>query len=1007
MGDNFPRLLSRHFSGVVQSSISVDACQPELHAAPSIGRFRRQKSILGPSDDVYTLPDALASPGATLANLLDGYPRHAAVSITNGGPVCTREELKQLASIVSTQLIQAGCNHGDVILLVADNSLCFVVSLLAIIGIGAIAAPLSTELTVDEYMYSFDNLQPRLMVLSENSSQGEASIAAAKVGLDVAVAHEDEVGKITLHTSRKRGGVLSFVKNISKKAPRPTDYALALQHTDGTSASSPYAFALTHANIIAGIAAVVQSYQLTSEDKTLVSMPMYHVQGLFNCLFGALASGGEAVLPAAGKFSAGSFWSDVAERGVSYVSLVPTAVALVARHRNEWESSGRPALRFIAASCGSGLLSKQVREQTESAFGAPIIESLGIPDASNMVACNTFSSVKTQSGTVGLPCKSIEIEIRDAEGNVVEAGVMGSVYIRGSAVSTAHIRQGEIISPIPGMKDGWFDIHRKGSFDAKGNLVVSSDYTLINQGGNKLEPSEVEASLAGLPGAVRVAAFPVEHSLMGQVVGVAIEVDEPSIVISNGDVCAYATASEHHPLAARWLPACTVLVQSGSDWPEVPFSEFSQAFGLSVLSGRSNETFSYSVGGGLVKTNLGAEKSNVVNGMGSLERSVSYSAREKQALKFLEEAVEESFASVLDLDPTSLTPDTNFFETGGASLQIMALLRKIKELTGISLAQSDAFIRPTVKELALYLLMKKQSAAERNLSGNAKELEPPPVIHVPADSPLRTGWQPASYGQEQMCLANEQSGAGAAYNMPYCVKLSGHLDVPALRAAILSTVRAEDGLRSLGRLNYQTLKAEQFVVPEDQSEKCLEFLTDSASNEEEALRIVEREQAHLFDLEHGPVVRVNLVKINPKLHYLLVNFHHLNIDGWTQVLHRRLVLQAYVACALASAAKQPPPPPKTHSITYSDFAAWQRQWLEVQGGAEHQLAYWKKELHDAPMIDLPFDRQRTANVSDSGGKVDIHIPASVVNEWRKLLSGQGATLFMGALAVYHILLHRW
>jgi aryl carrier-like protein len=610
----------------------------------------------------------------------------------------------------------------------------------------------------------------------------------------------------------------------------------------------------------------------------------------------------------------------------------------------------------------------------------------------------------------------MQVSVRDAQGaEVVGSGTTtGTLYISGPAVSPAQIRGGKIITPYPGKAGIWLKLPRQGCIDRSGNITASADSTIINQGGNKLDPLEAVAALEDFPEVNQVAVFGVEHALMGQVVGVALQICAGE-VITNEDVCIYMSTSQQ-PLPARWLPSCTVLVQSKDDWPvDKDISQFAEAFGLPVFAGRSNETFFYSASAGLTRFDPAAAatatKGDLASGSMSgnarfLDRTVSLLARENQELCALEDAVTNSYATILGVDAKALNPESNFFDYG-ASLHVLALLAEIKRLTEISLSQTDVFIRPTIKQMAALLLKRKQEASGRLLGGKAVSVDPPPVVHLP-DLETSSEWHPASYGQEQMCLANEQSGAGAAYNMPYCVKLSGNLNVHALRAAILSTIRLEGGLRTLGSLNYETIQAEQRVIPVSEAESCLEFLQHSAHSDSEALEIVHREQAYIFDLEHGPVVRVNLIQVSAKQHYLLINFHHLNIDGWSQALHRHQVLEAYVAHATAASEKRPPPPDlPPHRITYLDFSVWQRKWLEGEGAAEKQLEYWKKELDGAPMLDMPFDRRRTAAVSQNGGKVHVHIPAKIVNEWRKLLASHGCTLFMGSLAIFHILLHRW
>jgi non-ribosomal peptide synthetase component F len=840
--------------------------------------------------------------------------------------------------------------------------------------------------------------------MPEGSAGSAAALAATSAGVEIAFISDnaaiDEHIKVVCKAPKH--APFARIKGRFRKKVTSEDFALILQHTEGTAASKPTAFMWTHANILAGALATVKACQIISEDRNYVCMPMCHTQGLLYSLIPSLATGGTAVLPKTGKFSSESFWSVVADQGVAYTIMVPATASLLLRHGKDWELAGRPVLRFLAASCGAGLLPPSVRTDLEKTFDTNVVEAFGLTETATFVACNSLYNNDDDStgktGSFGRPSLAVQVSVRNPLGAELAVGETGTLFISGAAVCPAQIRGGEI-SSIP----NWLELPRQGCIDSSGNIVASVDSEIINQGGNKLYPAEALAALEGLPAVDRVAVFGVEHVLMGQVVGVAL-LSATSEVITNGDVCTFMSTSQH-PLPARWMPSCTVLVQSEDDWPlNKSISELAEAFGLPVLSGRSNETFFFSASAGLARFDSAAAAaveaaSGGASNSSLLNRSVSLLARENQELFELEDAVTKSYVAILGVDAKELGPDSNFFDYG-ASLHVLALLAELKRLTQISLSQTDIFICPTIKQQAACLLLKKKAAAGISLG-------PPPVVHL-QELEKSSEWKPASYGQEQMCLANEQSGAGAAYNMPYCVKMSGSLNVSALRAAILSTVRAEGGLRTLGRLNYETLQAEQRVISPSEAESCLEFLEHTAQSDVQALEIVQREQAYIFNLEQGPVVRVNLIQVSAKLHYVLINFHHLNIDGWSQALHRHQVLVAYVAHATAAAEMKPPPPdPPAHRVTYLDFSVWQRKWLEGGGAAEKQLEYWKEELAGAGLLGMPFDRRRTAAVSQNGGLVHVHIPSETVNAWRKLLASHGCTLFMGSLAVFHVLLHRW
>lgn len=289
----------------------------------------------------------------------------------------------------------------------------------------------------------------------------------------------------------------------------------------------------------------------------------------------------------------------------------------------------------------------------------------------------------------------------------------------------------------------------------------------------------------------------------------------------------------------------------------------------------------------------------------------------------------------------------------------------------------------------------------------------PLLGHVPDDSPLRATWQPASRGQAAMM-------AGSGDGMPWCVRLQGPLIVASLRAALLETVRNEEALRTLLRPGPTTQHAEQLVLGPDQAERCLQFLQHAAGSLEEALQVVAKARGHRFDLQHGPVVRADLVAVGAGAaagwrkrgagsgtdhHVLLVATAAPHADHWSAAEHRRQVLAAYAAAV----AGEPSPLPR-HSLTYLDYSLWQRRCMAQQARAagEAQSAQQRAaEAADAPSLELPCDRPRPREPTHSSGAVDIRLPPNVLADWKALLAARGHPLSTGALALFHVLLSRW
>lgn len=644
----------------------------KLEKLASVGRFRSQATLLRPRDGGIVKP--LCPPGSTLGQLLSGCPDAPALSIAGGGATFTRSQLAKEVAAVAATLQKHGCVRGSLVAWMLEKTdLSAVVLFLATVSFGGIAAPLSAEWSPAEAEYALQELCPALLILTQDN-ETPGVLAAKEIAEKVAFVTVHGEGSVQLTSTNKLSQATSFVKRVfpaRASFSEAADPALALLVADGTKMSSPSVVLLTHANLLAGAAAAAAAYDLSAGDKTLLAMPLFHANGLCNGLIATLATGGEAVIPSAGRFSAATFWEDVAENGVSWVSAVPAALTLLLRHTHAWEEARRPQLRLFASSCGADLLPTETRNRIERAFNAPVVEAFALPEASMLITCNPTSGERPP-GSFGTPCRGMEVAVVSPEGTELPPGEEGAVVMRGPAVCALHMRKGKAVpSPSAASPAGWVPTGRRGWMNAAdGSYVIHPDPAFINQGGDRLALSEVDLSFEGFPGVAKVAAFAAVHEVMGQVVAVALEGPAlASTKVTNKDLCMWAASASEHPLRARWLPQVTVLLPSERDWPAVEHpSQLAAAFKLPTLSGRASDTFIYTANSGLQRAEGDGKAGKQAKSLG---RSVSLLARENKEMAILEAAVLESYAAVLPaMDDSGLGAETNFFDAGGTSLQV-------------------------------------------------------------------------------------------------------------------------------------------------------------------------------------------------------------------------------------------------------------------------------------------------------------------------------------------------
>ncbi|MFF3438316.1 amino acid adenylation domain-containing protein [Streptosporangium sp. NPDC002721] len=337
------------------------------------------------------------------------------------------------------------------------------------------------------------------------------------------------------------------------------------------------------------------------------------------------------------------------------------------------------------------------------------------------------------------------------------------------------------------------------------------------------------------------------------------------------------------------------------------------------------------------------------------------------------------FGEVLDVSGVGI--DDNFFDLGGHSLLATRLVGRVRAVLRTELAIRDLFEAPNVAELA------------DRLHDRAGVTLRPPL--EPGERPERV---PLSYAQRRLWLIDqilrEDDGPREAYHLPLAVRLSGALDVDALRAAIGDVTARHESLR--------TVFAEhegvpyQRILPPERARPVLEI---TASTPEEVI-------ARPFDLATEIPLRVALIPEGEDEHLLLAVFHHIAFDEWSFGPFARDVARAYAARLDGAAPAMKPP-----AVQYADYTLWQRELLgdPVDPGSLHarQLAYWAKALSGMPEeIPLPVDRPRPATVGQRGGTTTRELPAPLVGRLRGLARGSQASMFMVCQSAVAALLHR-
>jgi acyl-CoA synthetase (AMP-forming)/AMP-acid ligase II len=439
---------------------------------------------------------------ATVPALLRDSPVPALVDCDNGWTL-SYAELREVMEALAEQLYSLGVRPGDAVAMVMENSPATVVTFLAVARASAIAMPINPQLRRREVEAELSEVTPAVILVGDGA-QDEA-VAAAR-GLGIAIHAVEHGRQPALEGVARARGALPDVD--------PEAVALLL-HTSGTT-SRPKAIPLRQRNLAASARGIAEGYGLGSDDCSYCLMPLFHVHGLVASALAALASGGCIVVPRRPR--PGALWPHVREHRVTWLSAVPTILAKLPAAPEE----GHGSLRF-ARSCSSSL-APPLWVALEHRFGVPVVEAYGMTEASHQMASNPLPPGERRPGTVGLPAGA-EVAVVGEDWQPVLAGTAGEVVVRGPGVVDGYFDNPE--ADAASFRYGWFRTGDLGRLSADGYLTLDGRLKeLINRGGEKIAPREVDEALLAHPAVREAVAYGVPDVKWGEVVHAAVVADD-------------------------------------------------------------------------------------------------------------------------------------------------------------------------------------------------------------------------------------------------------------------------------------------------------------------------------------------------------------------------------------------------------------------------------------------------------------------------------------------------
>lgn len=850
---------------------------------------------------------------------------------------------RQLAHITA-MLGAHGIRRNDRVALVLPNGPEMALAFLGVAA-GATAAPLNPGYRAEEFDFYLADLQARALILSAELDSPARAVARAR-GIQL----------IELATAaRQPAGIFEFTNLPASALGEPAfaqsqDCALVL-HTSGTTAR-PKIVPLTHANLCASARHIRAALQLTPADCCLNVMPLFHIHGLMGALLASLTAGASVICSPG--FYAPQFFGWLDTLSATWYSAVPTIhQAILDRAGANAEIIARHPLRFIRSS--SAALSPQLMAEMERVWRAPVIESYGMTEAAHQMASNPLPPHERKPGSVGTAAGP-EISIMDEAGNLLAAGAKGEIVIRGANVTAGY--ENNPTANTAAFTDGWFRTGDAGYLDASGYLFITGRLKeLINRGGEKIAPREIDEVLLNHPAVAQAVTFAMPDDRLGEEVAAAVVLSDNRSVTER-ELRDYAAQR----LADFKVPRRIIFL---AEIPSGPTGKL-QRVGLAEKIG-------------LEQAAPAAPPPEFVAPRSELETQVATIWRK-----------------VLDIE--SIGIHDNFSKMGGDSiLAAQVLVRVLAELQ-IDLPFLSLFEdAPTIATMSALIARLRRAEREQIIHGT-----PAPRVETLSDAAPNDQGQFLSYGQQRLWFLDQFELNRSIYNMHRLLQLKGALDLAALEAALNEIVRRHQVLRATFRMTGD--EPRQFITPPQPFALPiidLQHLPEqarAAAKYELALKVA----VQPYDLTRGPLFRTLIVQLADDEYALLLAMHHIVSDGWSLGVLSNELSVLYECYTLGKPSPLPELP-----IQYADYT--RRQRARLQGETlKPQLEYWRKQLAGAPpVLELPYDHPRPRIRTNHGAVQAVVLDAALVQALGQLGQREHVTLFMVLLAAFQTLLYRY
>lgn len=881
----------------------------------------------------------------------------------------TFQDLRNSSVLLCRMFHQAGLRSGDKVAFLMDNGLLTAQLFLGSMYGGYVAVPLNVRAGAMQLSYTLDHCDAAIVFVEP---QYEDLLRESLQGID---------SSIRIVTADADGPMPAFEQPAEIELDQPCAADVALLMYSSGSTGKPKAAVHTHSSILAHGRNSIEAHQISAMDRSLLVLPLYHINAECVTLIPTLLCGGSVVVVR--RFAVSKFWDWFDEFRITWSALVPTIISELV----EWDDpkkderdSAFARIRFLRSS--SAPLSPALHQRFLDTFRLPLLQAMGSTECGNVFS-NPVPPGPNKIGSPGLPW-GFASRIVDREGADVPRGESGEVLLRGPGLMSGYYKDPEGTAAVVDA-DGWLHTGDLARQDEDGYFfVVGRSKELIIKGGVNIAPRQIDEVLESHPAVLEGAAVGVPDRYFGE--------DAVAFVVLRSD----ATADEKELLAFCETRLGHFKTPSRIHFlKELPKGPSGKVQRLRLLDPEVLAAVAATAQPASDTVTLNAHR----NGTDATTAGSS-----------IEQIIATTWAEVLALP--EVDTQTNFFALGGHSLLAIQCISKLRDRLPIVLSLADFFEFGTVTEQAELV---KQRLRPANGTDNQELANPlaswekslleqyvPPTSEeiIPRQDPSLP--HPLSPAQQGLWFLEELNASVPVYNEAEAVRLTGELNVDALETAMNMVIDRQEVLRSTIKVIDEAPHAVIHKSWPLRFKKIDLSALPAAGREAEVERLLIDEPRVPYRLEEKPGIRVTLLHLAPREHVLILMMHHIVCDWASEGAIWRDLSAIYRSLLTARPAVLP-----ELTISHGDYAVWQRQRLGSTSFAD-DLAYWEETLKGAqPLLELPADRPRPPVMSHRGDRIRWVLNSTLTESLRNTSRTEKTSLFTIFAAALDTLLYRY